>query len=67
MPKVTLQDLELPELITLREAAELLNCHMNTLRNWDRTGVLKAVRIGQRKDRRYKKMDIINLVNRRSR
>lgn len=46
---------ELPELLTLRDATRLLNVHANTLRNWEKEGLIKVVRIGKRKDRRYKK------------
>lgn len=53
----------LPELLTLSEAAGVLKVHPNTLRKWDRKGVLKAVRFGQRGDRRYKREDIDKLVN----
>lgn len=56
------QDKKLPEILTLKQACELLNCHPNTLRNWDRKGVLKAIRFGSRGDRRYKKKDILNLL-----
>ena len=52
----------IPALLTLREAGEILKCHPNTLRNWDRKGILKAVRIGERKDRRYRREDILNLT-----
>jgi excisionase family DNA binding protein len=52
---------EIPELLTLREACAILKCHPNTLRNWDRSGVLKAVRIGSREDRRYRKEDVLRL------
>lgn len=50
------------KLLKLSEAANLLNAHPNTLRQWDRKGILKAVRFGQRKDRRYKKEDILRLM-----
>ena len=53
---------EAPEVLTLRQASELLNCHPNTLRNWDRKGILEAIRFGTRKDRRYKKSDILKLI-----
>lgn len=49
-------------LLTLREACAMLKCHPNTLRNWNRKGILKAVRIGERGDRRYKKEDIVKLL-----
>ncbi|MBI1833901.1 MAG: helix-turn-helix domain-containing protein [Candidatus Andersenbacteria bacterium] len=63
MPEITLKDLELPELLTLKQAAQLLQVHPNSLRAWDRKGILKAVRIGVRKDRRFRKTDVIKLVN----
>lgn len=51
------------KLLKLSEVAELLNVHPNTLRKWDKKGILKAVRFGERKDRRYKKEDIVKLLN----
>lgn len=53
---------ELPELLTLKQACELLQVHPNTLRNWDKNGTLKAVRIGQRGLRRYKKADLMKIM-----
>ncbi len=46
---------EIPELLTLQEASDILKCHPNTLRQWDRKGILVAVRFGERKDRRIAK------------
>jgi len=53
---------KLPEILTMKQVCELLNVHSNTLRNWDNKGVLKAIRFGSRKDRRYKKSDILKLI-----
>lgn len=53
---------EIPELLTLQEACKLLKKHPNTLRKWDQQGVLKAVRIGPRGDRMYKKEDILKFI-----
>jgi excisionase family DNA binding protein len=53
----------LPNILTLQQAAEVLNCHPNTLRQWDRKGILPAIRFGKRKDRRYKKEDILRLLD----
>jgi excisionase family DNA binding protein len=54
------------KIITLREACEILSCHPNTLRKWDNKGYLKAIRFGTRGDRRYKRSDLIKLLNRHS-
>jgi len=53
---------ELPEYLTLKEVTGLLKVHENTLRNWDKNGTLKAIRIGQRKIRRWKKDDVIKFL-----
>ncbi len=50
-----MQNTTFPELLTLKEACELLRVHPNTLRNWERDGKLQAVRIGTRRDRRFTK------------
>lgn len=50
------------EIITLAEACVILGLHPNTLRNWDNKGFLKAIRYGTRKDRRYKKSDVMKLL-----
>ena len=53
---------ELSEYLTLDEVSKLLKVHKNTLRNWDASGILKAVRFGVKKIRRYKKEDIIKFI-----
>lgn len=54
---------ELPDMLTLQQASGILNVHPNTLRNWDNEGVLKAVRYGKRGDRRYRKEDVLKILN----
>ncbi len=51
------------ELITIQEAAEMLGLHPETLRRWDRSGKLRAVKVNERGDRRYAKDDILKLLN----
>jgi excisionase family DNA binding protein len=46
----------------MREACKLLKVHPNTLRLWDRKGILRAIRFGTRKDRKYNKIDVMNLI-----
>jgi len=52
----------LPKLLTIRQAAEILNVHVETLRRWDTSGKLKAIRINERGDRRYKPEDLEKLM-----
>lgn len=53
---------ELPKLLTIRQAAEILNVHIETLRRWDKSGKLKAIRVNDRGDRRYKPEDLGKLM-----
>lgn len=48
----------LPKLLTIRQAAEILNVHVETLRRWDNSGKLKAIIVNERGDRRYDPRDI---------
>lgn len=49
---------ELPKLLTIRQAAEILNVHVETLRRWDKRSKLKAIIVNERGDRRYDPKDI---------
>ncbi len=49
---------QLPELLTLQQAAQILKVHPNTLRNWERSGLIPVVRVGPRRDRRFPKHGI---------
>lgn len=57
-------DEELPEYLTLSEVSQMLKVHPNTLRTWDKNGILKAIRIGTKRIRRYRKEDILEFVSR---
>jgi DNA-binding transcriptional MerR regulator len=54
---------KIPELITLNDACAILKVHPNTLRAWDKKGILVAIRIGEKRIRKYKKEDILKLIN----
>ena len=54
-----------PRLLTLKQASEMLGCHPNTLRSWDKSGYLVAIRIGTRGDRRYKREDVMKLIQKK--
>ena len=45
-------------LLGVREAAELLGVHANTLRRWSSRGLLKSYRVGPRGDRRFRQEDL---------
>lgn len=51
------------ELITISQAAKLLGVHIDTLRKWDKQGKLKSIRVGIKCWRRYKKSDLLKLLN----
>jgi len=48
----------LPKLLTIRQVAEILNVHVETLRRWDKGGKLKAIIVNERGDSRYDLKDI---------
>ena len=53
---------KLPKLLTIRQAAEILNVHVETLIRWDKSGKLKAIRVNERGDRRYKPEDLEKIM-----
>jgi excisionase family DNA binding protein len=55
---------ELSEYLTLSEVSKKLKVHPNTLRNWDKDGLLSATRFGVKGVRRYKKEDIEKFIKR---
>lgn len=62
MKKQSQKSDKLPNILTIRQTSEILNCHPNTLRNWDNQGILKAIRFGKRGDRRYRKEDVLKVI-----
>jgi excisionase family DNA binding protein len=50
-------------LMTIREAATLLNVHISTLRRWEKAGLITAVRLGPGTHRRYRRHQILGLVS----
>jgi excisionase family DNA binding protein len=52
----------LPDLLTVREVAELLRVSPLTIKRWGKRGKLSAIRINSRGDRRYKKEAVLWLL-----
>jgi DNA-binding transcriptional MerR regulator len=52
------------KIITLAQAASMLCVSKQTLRNWDKQDILKSVRFGVRRDRRYIVSDIEKFLKR---
>ena len=57
-----MQPNSLPELLTVTQASQILYCHPNTLRQWERQGLIKSVRLGLRKDRKFPREEIMRLL-----
>ena len=49
-------------LLKISEAAELLNVYPNTLYQWDKKGILKAICFGERGDGCYKLNEVRNFI-----
>ncbi len=58
--KIKLEDL--PDLLTVREVADLLRVSPLTIKRWGKRGKLTPIRINSRGDRRYKKEAILWLL-----
>ncbi len=52
----------LPDLLTVREVADLLRVSPLTIKRWGKRGKLPAIRINSRGDRRYKKEAVLYLL-----
>ena len=53
------------KLLRISDAAEMLGVNPETLRRWDNSGVLKAVKLGTRGDRRYKRDDLEKIIEKK--
>ena len=52
----------LPDLLTVREVAEILRVSPLTIKRWGKKGKLPAIRINSRGDRRYRKEQVLQLL-----
>ena len=59
---IRLKLIDLPDLLTVKEVAELLRVSPLTIKRWGKRGKLPAIRINSRGDRRYKKEAVLWLL-----
>jgi len=52
----------LPDLLTIGQVSEIFGIHQDTLRNWEKDGILVPLRVGKRKDRKYRPQDVEIIV-----
>ena len=52
-----------PKLLSISQVAEIFNIHPDTLRNWEKEGILVPLRAGKRGDRKYRPQDIQAIVD----
>ena len=55
-------DERMSDMLTVREVAQLLHIHPNTLRRWSNNGRIRAYRITSRGDRRFKREEIVRFL-----
>lgn len=53
---------ELPDLLTVKEVAQILRVSTLTIKRWGKRGKLTPIRINSRGDRRYKKEAVMWLL-----
>ena len=49
-------------MLTVKDVAQLLNVHVNTVRRWSDSDILKSYRITRRGDRRFRREDISSFL-----
>jgi len=61
-PKKPLRLEDLPDLLTVREVAEVLRVSPLTIKRWSKGGKLPTIRFFSREDRRYRKEAVLWLL-----
>lgn len=61
-PRKELNLNQLPDLLTVREVADILRVSILTIKRWGKRGKLPAIRINSRGDRRYRKEQVLYML-----
>ncbi|MFA6551646.1 MAG: N-6 DNA methylase, partial [Patescibacteria group bacterium] len=51
------------KLLSISQVSEIFGVHQDTLRNWEKEGILVPLRVGKRQDRKYRPEDIEAITN----
>ena len=54
------------KLLSISEVSSIFGIHQDTLRNWEKKGLITPLRVGPRKDRKYRPEDIERIANDKS-
>jgi excisionase family DNA binding protein len=54
---------DLPDLLTLKEVSQLLRVSTLTLKRWGKSNKLPAIRINSRGDRRFKREEVLKILD----
>ena len=55
---------KLPQkMLTVKEVASILNIHPNTVRRWEKKGLLESYGIGPRRSLRFRREDMIDFLD----
>ena len=61
-PRPKKPDLPFDVMLMTNDVARLLGIHVNTVRRWSNKGIIRAYRIGPRRDRRFRREDVVRFV-----
>jgi len=61
-PRPKEPDLSFDVMLRTSDVARLLNIHVNVVRRWSNKGIIRAYRIGPRRDRRFRQEDIVRFL-----
>ena len=50
-------------MLTINDVARLFGVHISTARRWSNQGIIRAYRIGPRRDRRFKREDVLCVLD----
>jgi excisionase family DNA binding protein len=62
-PRLDTPSFAAEKMLTVRDVANFLHLHTNTVRRWSDEGRLQAIRMGPRGDRRFPQENVLRLIS----